>query len=1032
MIKRFITFGVEKNILNHIFLLFLVVLAIFSYQRIPKEIFPPSNLDAIAVSGVYAGASPDTLDKIAVQNLEDEITNLNDIDRVESVIRNGAFNITVYLKDGADRSEILDEVKDIISTQRSDLPTDMDEPIAKIMTTTYPLVSIAVASDKSVDEILKVADDLKSDLSKIQDLSDIFIRGDADKELLIKIDEKKVLAYGLRIDSVYSAISNLSQVFPVGIIKQGGSHLFINTYGGEKKIKALEDTYLDIQNQRVRLGNLASVDFDLEDRSEVSHFNGKKNISISINKAKTGNAITLVKEIKKILKTYEKEYKGYTFKTYSDTSIWIRNRLNTVISNIIFGLILVALSVYVFISGRIAAVVAMGIPVSFMIGLICADWMGYSLNMLSLLGALIALGMLVDEAIVVAENIYRHLEEGDNPKEAAIKGAYEVFPAVLTATATTIFAFLPLLIMSGEMGIFVRILPIMISILLLSSLFEAFFFLPLHAKEILKVKTKEKKNESWWKFFNRIYKKNLSFLFIRKKTVLISFVLFSFLCISVMATHTKFQLFPDFDTTEIYISGKVDINYAVADTQNIISEVEQVLLKNLNKEDISSITSVSGFMLDAKYRPHIAENNFHIFVNLHERKPQNVFNKYINPYLSPEYDDSDMIRKKSAHEVLAQIKKLTAKFTQDKRFDEFRAIVPGAGIVKNDVEIAFTSKDINKIKKALKIIETKLHSIDGVFNIQDDLQPGKRELKLRVNHYGQLLGFSEKLLSSYLRPYFFKAESGKMFYNGELIKIRTQEKLKDTYDAIKDFSLPVPNSNERVRLSEVADFTFIDGYANIYKEDSERISSIFASLDKTKVTSAQMFKKIAPELEALEKEGVDIKIKGEEQESRKVQEEMVKAAIIAIFLIFIALVWMFDSLLLSFIILTSIPLSLFGIYAGHLIMGINLTMPGLLGVVGLCGVVVNDGIIMMDFLKKTKKIEEVIEYATLRLRPILLTSITTILGLSTLMFFASGQAIILQPMAVSLGFGIAWATVLNLFYIPLVYTIIKGKKLYAN
>lgn len=1032
MIKKFITFGVEKSVLNHIFLAFLILLAIFSYQRIPKEIFPPSNLDSISITGAYAGASPDTLDKIAVQKLEDEITNLNDIDRVESTIRNGAFSIVIYLKDGADKSEILDEVKDIVSTQRSDLPTDMDEPVAKIMTTTYPLVAVAIASDKPVEEILKVADELKSALSKIPDLSDIFIRGDADKELLIKIDEKKLLAYGLRTDSVYSAIANLSQVFPVGIIKQKGSHLYINTYGGEKRVKELENTYLDIQNQRVRLGDIANVDFTLEDVNEVSHFNGQRNISININKAKTGNAIALVKQIKEILKTYEKEYNGYVFKTYSDTSIWIRNRLNTVISNIIFGLILVSLSVYIFISGRIAIVVGMGIPVSFMIGIIFADWLGYSLNMLSLLGALIALGMLVDEAIVVAENIYRHLEEGDTPKDAAIKGAYEVFPAVLTATTTTIFAFLPLLIMSGEMGLFVRILPIMISILLLSSLFEAFFFLPLHAKEILKLKTKQKRNESWWKIFNEIYKKILSALFVYKKSVLIIFVILSFLFIGIMAKNTKFQLFPDFDTTEIYISGKVNINYDVYNTQKIISEVEQALLKNLSKEDLSSVASVSGFMLDAKYQPHIAENNFHIFINLHERKAQNFFNTCINPYLSFDYDSSDMLRQKSAQNVLNEIKKITDKFTRDKRFDEFRAVVPSAGIVKSDVEIAFSSKDITKLKKALHVIKSKLKSIDGVYNIDDDLKPGKRELKLRVNQYGQLLGFSEKLLANYLRPYFFKAESGKMFYNGELINIRTQENLKDTLDSIKDFYLPVPNGTQKVKLTDIADFTYEDGFATIYKQDSQKISSIFASLDKTKITSGEMFKSIEKELKELEKEGVNVQIKGEEQESKKVQEEMIEAAIIAIFLIFLALVWMFDSLLLSFIILTSIPLSLLGVYIGHILMGINLSLPGVLGIVGLCGVVVNDGIIMVDFIKKATSIAQVIEYATMRLRPILLTSVTTVLGLSSLMFFASGQAVILQPMAISLGFGLSWATVLNLFYIPLVYTIIKGKKLNAN
>lgn len=1029
MIKNFITFAVEKSILNHIFLVFLLVLSIFSYQKIPKEIFPPSNLDAVSISGTYVGTSPDVLDKIAVKELEDEISNLNDIDRMESTIKNGAFSIVVYLKDGAKKDETLDEIKDIISSKRKDLPSDMDEPIAKVMTTDYPLVSIAIASDNDIEEILVVANQLKSSLSKIEDLSDIFIRGDADKELLIKIDEKKYLAYGFSSDNVYKALSSLSEVFPVGIIKERGSHLFISTFGGENDVEKLKNTRLSIAGKNVLVQDIADVEFTLSDLEEVSHFNGKKNISISINKGKNGNAITLVKEIKEILKQYETRYEGYTFQTYSDTSIWIRNRLNTVISNILFGLILVSLSVYIFISGRIALVVGLGIPASFMIGLIAAQMLGYSLNMLSLLGALIALGMLVDEAIVVAENIFRHLENGDNPKEAAINGAYEVFPAVLTATATTIFAFLPLLIMSGEMGVFMRVLPIMISILLLSSLFEAFFFLPLHAKDFLKAKTKTKKNETWWSFLNALYAKHLGFILKHKKSFLIGFLIFSFVSIATMFKNIDFQLFPDFDTTEIYISGKVDINYDIHNTQKIVNEIEKVLLEQLSKDDISSVASISGFMLDAKYRPHVAENNFHIFINLHERAPENFFNKYINPYLSPEHDASNMKRERSALVILEDIKKLTNHFLEDKRFEEFKAIVPGAGIVSSDVDIAFSHVDPELVKQAIARVSQKMEKLGGVYNVEDDLKPGKQELKLRVNPYGQVLGFNEKLISSYLRPYFFKAEAAKMFYNGEIIKVRTQERMKDTFDAISSFYMNTPVDGKKVKLSEIVDFELSDGYSDIYKDDALRVSSVYASLKKAEVTSGKLFEFLKEDLDAIKAQGVEVEVKGEEQEGKKVQEEMMRAAIIAIFLIFLALVWMFDSILLSAIILTTIPLSLFGVLGGHLLMGLNLTMPALLGIVGLSGVVVNDGIIMMDFLKKAQNCEAVLKYATMRLRPILLTSITTVLGLSTLIFFAAGQAVILQPMAIALGYGIAWATLLNLFYIPLVFTILKGKKL---
>ncbi len=1029
MIRKFITFAVEKSILNHIFLLFLIVLAFFSYQKIPKEIFPPSNLETISISGSYIGASPDILDKIVVKPLEDELKNLNDADRVESSIKNGFFNILIYLRDGTNQSVALNDVKDIISATKKDFPNDMNEPVAKILKTSYPLATIAIASNEPKANMLRVADELKTKLSKIRNLSDITIRGDANTELLIQINEKKLRAYGLSSSEVASKLASMSSIYPIGIIKEKGEHLFISTISGEKELDKLKNSWLSISGKKVQLKDIANAKFRLSEPSEISHFNGKPNLSINMNKAKEGNAITLVKDVKKVLKQFGQKYKNYEFNVYTDTSIWIRNRLNTVISNIIFGLILVSLSVYVFISGRIAFIVGIGIPVSFFIGLIVAQMMGYSLNMLSLLGALIALGMLVDEAIVVAENIYKHLERGENPKEAAINGAVEMFPAVLTATATTVFAFLPLLIMSGEMGVFMRILPIIISILLLSSLFEAFFFLPLHAKDFLKAKSKQKKNDSWWDNWNRAYKIILTFLLKYKKSAILLFLILTVSSTVFLFKRTNFQLFPDFDNTQIFISGKVDINYKLQETQELVTKVEKVLLEKLPRSEVSSVTSISGFMLDAKFQPHIAENNFHIFINLHERKPENFYNKYINPYLSPAYDNSDMKRVKSARDLLKDIKKDTASFQKDPDFKEFKIIVPGAGIVRSDVEFSFSGKNDETVKKAIHIVEDKMKKTDGVFNINDDKEVGEKELKLRVNEYGQVLGFDEKYISSLLRPYFFGSDVNKMIYGKNLIDVVTQESRKDTINSLKSFYIDIPGSLKKVRLSEVVDFELKNSDANMYKNEGLRISSVYASLYKDKITSSKLLKILQPTFEKVHKMGIKIVVKGEEKENKKIQKEMAEAAIIAVFLIFIALVLMFDSITLPVIVLTTIPLSLFGVLVGHLLMGMNLTMPSLLGIVGLSGVVVNDGIIMVDSLKKAKDKAEILIFAARRLRPILLTSITTVLGLSTLMFFAAGQSVILQPMAVSLGFGIAWATVLNLFYVPLLFTLIRKKQL---
>ena len=321
-----------------------------------------------------------------------------------------------------------------------------------------------------------------------------------------------------------------------------------------------------------------------------------------------------------------------------------------------------------------------------------------------------------------------------------------------------------------------------------------------------------------------------------------------------------------------------------------------------------------------------------------------------------------------------------------------------------------------------------MSAIAGVKDVSDNANEGERELKLRVNEYGQSLGMSEGYITSVLRGAFLKAEYGKIFDTKGLVRIKIEDKYKKDTATLKDFMLSTPDGTKRVKLSEVTDFLYKKSFVKIFKEDGEKVRSLFASVDKKIITPTEVMEQIKPLLESLKKQGIRIVVKGEEKENSKLKKEMTQALVVAVFLIFITLVWMFNSLVLPLIVVSVIPLSLFGALVGTYLMGINMSMPGMMGVIGLAGVVVNDGLIMLDFIKGSKNYDELVEKAGMRLRPILLTSVTTVLGLSSLMFFASGQALILQPMAISLGFGVAWATVLNLYYVPLMYAVIYRVK----
>ncbi len=1006
------------------------MLSIFAYINIPKEIFPPMNMDKITIKGGYSGTSADTLDKMVVQSIEDDLQNIDALEDTTSSIKNGSFIISSKIRSGSNNILVLNDVKDAISNVKKDLPADMNEPIAKIKTHSFPLVLIALSGNVTTAELLNRADELKSELSKFKDLSDITIRGDAKEELDIKLNTEKIKAYGLSPSLVVSQISKISSIFPIGTIKQKADHLYISTYNGEKTKEAIANTIIDVGGNKLQIGDIATVAFKLSDAVELSHYNGVRNISINVTKSKNGNAIALVRDIRKLLKKQKLKHPNLNYNIYTDTSVWIKNRLNVVFSNIVFGLALVFLAMLIFINRGIAFVVALGIPVSFMIGLIVTELLGDSLNMLSLLGALIALGMLVDEAIVVAENIYRHLEEGMDRKEAVITGAAEMFPAVLAATLTTVLAFLPMLLMTGEMGMFIRIIPIMITVLLLSSLFEAFYFLPLHSYDFLKVSKEGSFTKRFWDWMYISYSRVLHFFFKRKGLslllIVVSILAFEF----VMIKNAKFQLFPDFDNTQIYVYGKVNINNDLQDTEKIVTKVEKEILKNVKKQNVSSVTSVIGFKMDAKNRAELGENMFHIFIDLHERAPVNFFDKYISPYLSLEYNAKVRSREVDAKVIAKRLQKVLKNLKNKKLkdgenlFEEFVVKVPGAGIIAHDIEIGLSAKDGTKVVPYLKTLESKLAAIKGVHNVSDDATLGEKELKLRVNAYGQELGFDEQIISNDLRAYYLKGEYGKLFNAQGLVRIRIESGLDKQIHSIQNVELQVPSSGQYVALKDICDYTYLQSYVTIKKEDGKRVRSLYASIDKKIITSSEVMNKVRPYLNELKAKGISVNIKGEEKENNKNKREMMQSGLIAIFLIFITLVWLFDSIKKSLIVISTIPLVLLGVYVGHWLMGLNLTMPGLIGIVGLAGVVVNDGLIMVDFIKKAKDTEELMRRAKTRLRPILLTSLTTVLGLLTLIFFASGQAKILQPMAVSLGYGIAWATVLNLIYIPLLYAVV--------
>ena len=1020
--KKYIEFFIKHSAFTHTLFVVIIILSIIAYKNVPKELFPPATLDKILIQGFYPGASPETLNKMAVSKIEDDIKNYEEVSSIESVISNGNFAITVNLKPGSNKIELVNDFKNVIADLRKDLPSDMDEPTVTIVKKSFPLMFVSIASNKlNKDELLNIAEKIKKRLSNLKDLSNISIRGKSDKNIYFVLDDNKIEALGLDKNQLINTLSNLNIIFPIGKI-EGKHHYFVSFY--PKNVKDFQNMIIKIGNKIIRLKDIATIKRAYATPSQIGKYDGIPNIMLQIDKGEYGDSIALSKKIREILKNYHKKHPDVIFGISTDTSKWVRNRFNTVVSNIIFGLILVFSVMWIFLNWRISFVVTIGIPTSFAIALISLDYFNLSLNLLSMLGALIALGMIVDEAIVVGENIYRHLEMGKDKITAAIDGTEEVFWPVMASSMTTVLAFLPMLLIKGEIGVFMKILPIMITILILSSLFEAFTFLPLHSKETLKVVKNSK--EIFWENFQRLYRNGLFFFFKFRYLVLVFFLIIVPFLTFEGFKHSKFQLFPNFDASQIYVNGKFESNFTIEKSAEAVKPIEKTLRKFLGK-DVEGFTTIVGMKMNNKGDVNRGENYFHIFVDLYDKKPTDFYNKYIAPIFEP-IKIKDQKRVHSAKEVALMIREKLNKL-KIPGLKELNVIVPQAGIVKSDIVIGIAGKNTKETLWALKLLEKNMKKIKGVYNIYNDAELGAYEFKIKVNAYGQKLGITDGYLYNVLRGFFGEAEFDKTFDNEGIVEIIFKDKNKDNIEHLKHFRINIPNTGEYIELNKIATFKIYRSFKKIHKYNGVAAKSVYASLNKKIITVAQFYKKISPVLKEIKSKGMDIIIGGAAKTSKAFMKDLKESLVVAVLLIFLILVLMFDSVVLPFIIISVIPLSFLGVIIGNYLMGMNMTMLGMIGLVGLSGVVVNDGIVMIDFIKKAKNIEEIILFASRRLRPILLTSITTFFGLFTLMFFPYGQSAILQPLAIALGFGLMWGTMLNLFYLPVFYYILNRKKL---
>lgn len=1027
MFEKILRFFVENSRMNYTLFILVFAIGIWSYNNTAKEIFPTFDLEMISVKGSYAGASVDILDKMVVTEIEDNLKNLDSVDVMTTVISPGSFSIILELKKGKSRYNEADKVKDVVTLVKSDLPTDMDEPTVNVLDRTRTLLDISLTSSKyTLDELKPLADDLKSKLFSIPGINDITIYGDSDKYYEILIDDMKIKALGLNKSEVFSAIATLSYVFPVGKIEGEKKHYYISTYNGSKNAQEFANTLIKVSNSSIYLGDIAKISKKYEDSSTLYSFNGENALSLKIEQNDTADAIVITKKIKELLPKLNKQNPNVNITIADDNSERIKDRLNIVVSNIMLGIILITILVMLLINFRMSFIIAIGIPTSFVIAAIYIYFSGYTINMISLVGVLIAIGIVVDDAIVVSENIQQHIEEGHDPKEAAIMGAKEMVKPVTIASITTLFSFLPILMLSGTMGEVMKLIPIALSALVVASLIESFIFLPIHAAHTLKNSAKV----TSWQKANMIYSSIIHFFMNWKKTFLLIFIIIVPALTAFSIMTSKFQFFPKFDATDVKITIKADENTKLEDSFKIVQAIESDLIKRKDEFFIKSIDSVAGFRRDLANNTERFPYVMYMTVELQKLKQINFLDKYVTPYLSFYYDDEGRIRTMQSAQIAKKINKFLKeqKYKEKYNLNEIGIKERRVGPIKSDIKIGFISNDSQKIISSVFKIEDEIKKIKGIKSYSNSLKFGIDEIKVKVNPYGQQLGLDEAYIGNYLSNLYRLKKKSTAFDATSMLDIKIQSLNKDNFEDFKNLEIPLPNGTF-VALKEVAQFNTIKSFEQIIKDNSEKNFYIFADVDPDIITATEVITKLKPTLNKIEDSGIKLVFKGEEEKKAELKHDMLLASALAIVLIMLSMLYLFNSFRETFIVMSVIPFSILGVLIGHKIMGLNLSMPSVIGALGLAGVVINDGIIMMTYLKKAKKIDEFFYRVIKRFRPIVLTTITTLIGMSSLIFFPTGQAVIFQPIGIALGFGLLWGTVLNLIYLPVLYALahkIKG------
>jgi len=1016
-------FSVNNSVLVNLLMIGLFLFGLFSLFQMPTELNPDIDFNWVFVTVFYPGAAPAEVENLIVDPIESEIQDVDNISEIQANAVEGMGFVLVKF-DNLSKNEFRERFTDLkAEIDKVAFPEDAEDPIVDDFGSGdfLPIITVNMAFTIPEDNAQVIADEVEDELTDLSGVAKIQVSGLAQREIWVEVDPVKLNSYRVTFDEIVIALKMRNLNVPGGNISIGKTEYLIRSLGEYQTVEEIENTIVRTagrngQNQVIKIKDVANVNDRREEMTILSRSNGDRSITFSLSKKADANSIEVIDEVKEVIQIYQEQApNGVKFSYSNDNAVYITRIINILRNNAVVGCAFILFVLYVFLGFSNAFLASLGLWISIFVSFIFMRMVGYTINGSTLFALVMVLGIIVDDAIIVIENCHRYRLKGLDSINAAIRGTNEVVRPILSSIGTNIAAFLPLILLPGIMGKFMRIIPIMFSLALLASLFEAFFLLPSHYADWTVKSTAHKRGEK--KFFIVLRKAygHLLIKFLRRRYIVLPILVLVLFVSLAMIPLIGVEMFGSEDFDQFRVLIKLPEGTSLEETNRVVNKLEA----------------------EASRLPQNAIQDLIVNVGLMQGNNEWLTRKNVAQLLfqlTPK-EERDISTDELVIMMRENIKNISGPISV-----EFEQQTSGPPVGK-PISVKVQGRYFENIKQAALALQDSIRTLNGTYDITDDFPPGKQEIQILVDEdKAALYGFNTQYVAMNVR-YAFDGIKATEFRDGDDeidVVVKYDKKNRSSVDDVLHLQL-TNAQGQTVALRDMVKFDIKPGSDEIKRFDQKRtiivtgeINQAETSLDRVNLALGRFF----PILEE-QFPGITFEIGGAFEEFMNVFEDMSFLLILGMILIFIILGTQFNSYAQPFIILTTVPFALIGAMLGLIISGNPFSIVALFGFVALAGIVVNDAIILISFINTRRRGKDttvfqywrsIINSGRIRLRPIILTSLTTISGLVPMAFGIGGISETWSPLANVILFGLLGSTVLTLFIIPCLMAVLDDIK----